>query len=62
VLDLLSRLVDKSVVVVEPSPAGPAMYRLLETVRAYAWQRLAASGELDAVRWQYQRASDPNAL
>ena len=42
-LDLLTRLVDRSLVVVDPS--GPeARYHLLETIRAYALERLDASG------------------
>ena len=47
-LDNLSRLVDKSLVVAE-SRFGEARYRLLETVRMYAWERLAEAGEQDAV-------------
>ena len=43
-LDLLARLVDKSLVQVEPG-AGGHRYRLLETVRQYARERLAAAGE-----------------
>ncbi len=42
VLDLLARLVEKSLVVMEPSGER---YRMLETVRAYAAEKLAASGE-----------------
>ncbi|WP_336205856.1 AfsR/SARP family transcriptional regulator [Nonomuraea sp. LPB2021202275-12-8] len=45
VLDSLARLVDKSLVVFD---AG--RYRMLETIRAYAAERLAESGELDTVR------------
>ena len=47
VLDLLSALVDKSLVSVEPEGGR---YRLLETVRQYAQERLDESGEVDAVR------------
>ncbi|MDI2127840.1 AfsR/SARP family transcriptional regulator [Yinghuangia seranimata] len=39
VLDLLTRLVERSLVVVVEGPAGPR-YRLLETVSAYALERL----------------------
>ena len=35
VLDLLTRLVDKSLVVVDEQPDGTARYRLLETLRQY---------------------------
>ena len=50
VLDLLTRLVDQSLVAVDAQPDGTARYRLLETLRQYGQQRLAASGEADAVR------------
>jgi non-specific serine/threonine protein kinase len=49
VLDLLTRLVEKSLVTAEVGPAGGARYRLLETLRQYARERLAARGELDAI-------------
>jgi predicted ATPase/class 3 adenylate cyclase len=54
VLDLLSRLVDKSLVLmdeveVEEGDGGGARYRLLETLRQYGRDRLAASGEAAAV-------------
>jgi predicted ATPase/class 3 adenylate cyclase len=48
ILDLLSQLVDKSLVVVEDR-GGEARYRLLETVREYCRERLADSGELDTM-------------
>ncbi|MGH2372158.1 MAG: tetratricopeptide repeat protein [bacterium] len=44
VLDLLSQLVDRSLVVVHERD-GTARYRLLETVRQYAHGKLAESGE-----------------
>jgi predicted ATPase len=50
VLDLLTRLVDRSLVVVEVAAAGAARYRLLETLRQYGRQRLAAMGEAEALR------------
>jgi non-specific serine/threonine protein kinase len=49
VLDLLTRLVDKSLVVVAEQPDGTARYRQLETLRLYGRQKLAARGE-EAVR------------
>jgi len=49
VLDLLSRLVAKSLVVSAPGPTGAVRYRLLETVRQYARERLDRSGEFSAV-------------
>jgi predicted ATPase/DNA-binding SARP family transcriptional activator len=53
VLDLLSRLVDRSLLEAVPSEAGTMRYRLLETVRAYAVERLADAGEEHAVRRAY---------
>ncbi len=51
-IDLLARLVDKSLVVAQP--AGHAMrYRLLETIRQYAGERLCASGEAESARRQH---------
>jgi non-specific serine/threonine protein kinase len=49
VIGLLSQLVDKSLVVADEQ-GGAARYRLLETVRQYAWDRLAEAGEAEAVR------------
>jgi predicted ATPase/DNA-binding CsgD family transcriptional regulator len=49
VLDLLALLVDKSLVVADNS-VGTTRYRLLETVRQYALDKLAESGEADAAR------------
>jgi non-specific serine/threonine protein kinase len=47
VLDGLTRLVDKSLVLVEGRDGSPR-YRMLETIREYAFERLAGSGEADA--------------
>lgn len=44
VLDLLSRLVDKSLVIAEEQ-AGEGRFRLLETMRQYAAEKLEAAGE-----------------
>jgi predicted ATPase/DNA-binding SARP family transcriptional activator/DNA-binding CsgD family transcriptional regulator len=52
VLNLLSRLVDKSLVVVQER-GGKVRYRLLETVRQYGWEKLEASGEAEAIRWRH---------
>ena len=49
VLELLTRLVDRSLVVAEEDGEGHARFRLLETLREYARERLEASGEADAV-------------
>jgi predicted ATPase len=50
VLDLLSGLVSKSLVLAEPAPDGPVRYRLLETLRQYGRERLDASGEAETTR------------
>jgi len=43
-LDLLSQLVDKSLVVVDRDSQGETRYRMLETMRRYGADKLAASG------------------
>src|SRR6202522_3765885 len=45
VLGLLISLIDKSLVVLDGEAAGDARYRLLDTIREYAAERLAAAGE-----------------
>ena len=47
--DVLGRLVERSLVVADHAPDG-TRYRLLESVGAYAGDRLVESGESDAVR------------
>ncbi len=49
VIDLLSQLVARSLVVADTSDAGPR-YRLLETTRAYAAEKLVEAEEVDAIR------------
>jgi predicted ATPase/class 3 adenylate cyclase len=49
-LDLLARLIDKSLVMVEPGDGRQTRYRMLETLRQFALPRLVASGEADAAR------------
>ncbi|MFF0308232.1 BTAD domain-containing putative transcriptional regulator [Streptosporangium sp. NPDC004379] len=65
VLGVLARLVDKSLVVADEHGAA-VRYRMLETVRAYAAERLAESGEEPRVRLAHAvfftelaEASDP---
>jgi tetratricopeptide (TPR) repeat protein len=48
VADLLASLVDKSLVVAEPA-GGALRYRLLETIRQFAAEKLAEAGEQAAV-------------
>jgi non-specific serine/threonine protein kinase len=55
VLDLLSELVDRSLIVLEPVPGGGARYRTLETLREYGLDQLRAAGEED---WGRSRLAD----
>jgi predicted ATPase/DNA-binding CsgD family transcriptional regulator len=45
ILDLLTALADKSLVVVEGEVLGQTRYRMLDTIRGYAASRLAEAGE-----------------
>jgi predicted ATPase/class 3 adenylate cyclase/DNA-binding CsgD family transcriptional regulator len=53
VLDQLALLVDKSLVVADES-GSRTRYRLLETMRQYALEKLGESGEADAVRTRHR--------
>ncbi|HEY3476398.1 MAG TPA: tetratricopeptide repeat protein, partial [Anaerolineales bacterium] len=54
ILDLLGRLVDKSLVIVEAgSEFSGTRYRLLETIRQYALERLVEAGEASVIRDQH---------
>jgi predicted ATPase/class 3 adenylate cyclase/DNA-binding CsgD family transcriptional regulator len=53
VLDQLTLLVEKSLVVAEDNADG-SRYRLLETVRQYALEKLGESGEADEVRSRHR--------
>jgi predicted ATPase/DNA-binding XRE family transcriptional regulator len=52
-LALLTRLVDKSLVQVEPAADGVVRFDLLETIREYAVEQLTLSGEEDSVRQRH---------
>jgi predicted ATPase len=52
--DALTALVDQSLVLFEED-AEPGRYRLLETVRQYAWERLEEAGEAEAARERHGR-------
>jgi predicted ATPase len=52
VLELLSQLVDKSLVVAQERE-GATRYRLLETICQYGWERLEEAGEAARVREQH---------
>jgi predicted ATPase/class 3 adenylate cyclase/DNA-binding CsgD family transcriptional regulator len=53
VLDVLTLLVDKSLVAAE-NAGGRTRYRLMETVRQYALEKLSESGEADDVRGRHR--------
>jgi DNA-binding CsgD family transcriptional regulator len=50
VLDSLAALVDHSLVVQEEGPDGESRYRMLETIREFARERLAEADELGVMR------------
>ena len=54
-LDLIQGLVDKSLVRAENAGAGRRRYRLLESIRAFGEDKLAASGHEKAVRDRHAR-------
>ena len=54
IADLLARLAEKSLVAVEDGASG-RRYRLLETVRMYARERLAAGGEVETLADRHAR-------
>lgn len=54
-LELLARLVDKSLISVVATARGRTRYRLLETIREYAHELLIGAGELDAARERHLR-------
>ena len=53
VLDAVARLVERSMVIVEPG--SPTRYRMLETLRQYAVEQLLGSGEADLVSTRHAR-------
>ena len=53
VLDLVTRLLDRSLVTIERTERGATRYAMLETVRQYALERLSQSGEGDAARTRH---------
>jgi non-specific serine/threonine protein kinase len=53
VLDVLASLVDKSLVVAETTSRAQARYRLLETIREYAREKLDAAGETEQLRQRH---------
>jgi predicted ATPase len=55
VMDLLSRLVDHSLLQQEELPLGDIRLGMLETIRDYGHERLVAAGERDSVRAAHAR-------
>jgi predicted ATPase len=53
VLDLLTHLVDRSLVIAEPDESGSVRYRLLETMRLYGRERLAGREDTDKLADQH---------
>ena len=54
ILGLLISLIDKSLVVLDGEAAGDARYRLLDTIREYAAERLEATGESGALALRHR--------
>jgi predicted ATPase/class 3 adenylate cyclase/DNA-binding CsgD family transcriptional regulator len=53
VLDVVARLVDKSLVQAEETPNGEVRYRLLDTIRHFGRDRLADDGEVEATQLRH---------
>lgn len=53
VLDGLNSLVDKSLVSRDDGLDGEPRFRMLETIRAFAWERLVAAGEEEPLRQRH---------
>ncbi len=56
ILDILTHLIDKSLVGAASDHGGQRRYSMLETVRAFAYERLIASQEADSVRRKHLQA------
>ena len=54
ILDGLMALVDQSLIKVEETAAGETRFRLLDTIREYAAERLEADGETDLIRARHR--------
>jgi non-specific serine/threonine protein kinase len=51
--DLMDQLVNKSLVTSEGAQGQEPRFRMLETIRAYAFERLVESGEMEALRGRH---------
>jgi predicted ATPase/DNA-binding CsgD family transcriptional regulator len=54
-LHTLGALVDKNLLLWTPLPDGSARYRMLESLREFAWEQLEASGEIEVIRARHAR-------
>ena len=54
ILDGLIALVDQSLLKTETAPDGETRFRLLDTIRAFAAERLEADGELELIRARHR--------
>ena len=54
ILDTLAALVDKSLVVREPEALGQARFRMLDTIREYAAEKLALAGERTEIQHRFR--------
>jgi predicted ATPase/DNA-binding CsgD family transcriptional regulator len=54
ILNLLTGLADRSLVIAEPDAEGRIRYRMLDTIRAYAAERLDAAGETRQQRARFR--------
>ena len=52
--DVLAALVDRSLLVVQDVSQGARRYRMLETIREFATQRLAEAGEVDLIHTRHR--------
>ncbi len=56
ILDVLSRLVDKSLVITDYQASEETRFRFLETIRVYAQERLLESGEAHRIRNRHMQS------
>jgi DNA-binding CsgD family transcriptional regulator len=54
ILGLLASLADKSLVIAEPDADGRIRYRMLDTIRDYAAERLKEAGEVEPLRARFR--------